>query len=282
MHALLRAAVPMLLAAGLSSPAAAEVWEKSFDVAGVPTLAVRTNDGSVRVDTWNRKTVGIRVVTAGWHLGPRGVTVEARASGDHVDLDVRTPGWTISFGTIHSVRIEVMVPAKADLDVHTGDGHVTLSPLAGNIRVHTGDGAITATGLRGEISLETADGHVSATGLDGRIRVHSGDGRLEVSGRFDGLELTSGDGGIDARAGAGSKLASDWLVRTGDGHIHLDLPRDLKAGIDAHTGDGGITLDLPLQVKGRITHSTVVGSLNGGGPVITIRSGDGSISIGPA
>jgi len=282
MHALKLAAVPLLLAAALTSPVAAETWEKNFDVAGVPTLAVRTHDGSVQVDTWNRRTVGIRVVTTGWRIGPRGVTVEAHQSGDHVDLDVRTPGWTISFGTIHSVRIEVMVPAKADLDVHTGDGHVTLSPLAGNIRVHTGDGAITATGLRGEISLETADGHVSATGLDGRIRVHSGDGRLEVSGRFDGLELTSGDGGIDARAGAGSKLASDWLVRTGDGHIHLDLPRDLKAGIDAHTGDGGITLDLPLQVTGRITHSTVVGSLNGGGPVITIRSGDGSISIGPA
>jgi hypothetical protein len=277
-----RTVLPLLLSAVLALPAAAETWEKSFDVAGIPSLAVRTNDGSVRVDTWNKKTIGVRVVTAGWHLGSRGVTVDAHQSGDRVELEVRTPSWTISFGIGHSVRIEVMLPAKADLDVHTGDGSVTLGPLAGNIRVHTGDGAITASGLAGEISLETADGHVSATGLDGRLRVHSGDGALRVSGRFDGLELTSGDGSIQARVEAGSKVASDWLVRTGDGRIHLGLPRDLKADLDAHTGDGGITLDLPVQVTGRVTHSTVVGSLNGGGPAIMIRSGDGSISIGPA
>ena len=282
MHALQHAAVPLLLAAALATPAAAETWEKSFDVVGAPTLAVRTNDGSVSVDTWNKKTVGIRVIASGWRLGPRGVTVDARQSGDRVDLEVHMPSWTISFGIVHTVRIEVMLPAKANLDVHTGDGGVTLSRLAGNILVHTGDGGITASDLAGDIALETADGHVKATGLDGRLHVHSGDGGLEVSGRFDGLELTSGDGSIRARAEAGSKVASSWLVRTGDGRIRLELPRDLKADLDAHTGDGGITLDLPIQVSGRITRSTVAGSLNGGGPAITIRSGDGSISVGPA
>jgi hypothetical protein len=122
---------------------------------------------------------------------------------------------------------------------------------------------------------------VNATGLDGRVQVHSGDGRLLVTGRFDRLELTSGDGSIEARAETGSKLDAAWLVRTGDGRIHLGLPGDLKADLDVHTGDGGITLDLPVQVSGRITRSTVQGSMNGGGPSITIRSGDGSITIGP-
>ena len=282
MHALVRAAVPLLLAAGLAAPAAAEVWEKSFDVAGVPTLAVRTNDGYVSVDTWNKKTIGIRVVSTGWHLGPRGVTVDARQTGNRVELEVHEPSWTISFSINHSVRIEVMMPAKADLDIHTGDGGVTLSPMAGTIRVHTGDGSITASGLRGDLALETSDGRVNATGLDGRLRAHSGDGRLTVSGRFDALELTSGDGSINARAEAGSTMGTDWTVRTSDGRIHLEVPRDLKADLDAHTGDGGIRLDLPVQVTGRMTRSTVEGSINGGGPSITIRSGDGSISIGPA
>jgi hypothetical protein len=281
MHALLRAAVPMVLAAGLASPAAAEVWDKSFDVAGIPTLTVQTNDGSVQVNTWNKKSVAVHVVVGGWRLGPRGVTVDAHQTGDHVELEVLSPRWTISFGLVRTIRIEVMVPAKANLDVHTGDGSVTLSPLAGNIQVHSGDGVITATGLAGEISLETSDGRINATGLDGRIRAHTGDGRLEVSGRFDALDITSGDGSIHARAEAGSKLTSDWRVRTSDGRIHLEVPRDLKANLDAHTGDGGITLNLPVQVTGRISHSTVVGSMNGGGPALMIRSGDGSISIGP-
>jgi DUF4097 and DUF4098 domain-containing protein YvlB len=177
---------------------------------------------------------------------------------------------------------QIRAPARATLDVRTGDGSVSVQPLSGDIRVHTGDGSITATGLKGEISLETADGHVSATGLDGRVRVHSGDGALLVSGRFDRLELTSGDGGIEARVEPGSRVTSEWLVRTGDGRIRLDVPRDLKANLDVHTGDGGITLDMPIQITGRITRSTVMGSMNGGGPAIRIRSGDGSITIGPA
>jgi hypothetical protein len=282
MHVSLRAAMPFLLAAALASPAAAETWEKTYEVSGEPTLALRTNDGNVEVSTWSKKSIGVRVVATGWHLGSRGVNVEEHQTGDRVDVEVRMPSWGISFTFGHSVRIEVMMPARATLDVHTGDGAVSVQPLAGTIRVHTGDGAITVAGLKGDISLETGDGHVSATGLDGRVRVHSGDGRLNVSGRFDALELTSGDGGIEAHVGIGSKLATEWLVRTGDGRIHLDVPRDLKADLDVHTGGGGITLDLPVEVTGRITHSTVVGSMNGGGPPIMIRSGDGSITIGPA
>ncbi len=276
-----RAAFPLLLIAALASPAAAETWERSFDVTGEPTLALRTNDGNVEVESWNRKTIGIRVVTSGWRLGPRGVTVDARQSGDRVDVEVRTPHWGFWIGTSSEVHIVVQMPARATLDVHTGDGSVSVQPRAGDIRVHTGDGSITATGLKGEISLETADGRVSATNLDGRVRVHSGDGHLSVSGRFDGLELTSGDGGIEARVEPGSRVMGEWLVRTGDGRVHLGVPRDLKADLDVHTGDGGITLDLPVAITGRVTHSTVVGAMNGGGPPIMIRSGDGSITIGP-
>lgn len=277
-----RIALPLLLSAVLALPAAAETWEKSFDVTGPPELVIRTNDGSVHVDTWNKKTIGLRVVTTGWHLGPRGVRVDARQSGDRVDLDVRAPGWSISFSVGSMVRIEVMMPAKATLDVHTGDGSVTAGPLAGTVRIHTGDGGIRLSGLKGDVTVETGDGRVTATGIDGRFTAHSGDGSIHASGRFDLLDLTSGDGSIEARAEAGSTMASEWRVRTGDGPIRLAVPRDLKADLEAHTGDGGITLDLPVQITGRMSRREVVGSMNGGGPAIMVRSGDGSILIGPA
>jgi DUF4097 and DUF4098 domain-containing protein YvlB len=234
------------------------------------------------VDTWNKKTIGLRVVTTGWRLAARGVTVDAHQSGDRVDLDVRAPSWNISFSINAMVRIEVMLPARATLDVRTGDGSVTVGPLAGTVRIHTGDGGIRVSGLKGDIAVETGDGRVTATGIDGRFTAHSGDGGIHASGRFDQLDLTSGDGSIEARAEAGSTMATEWRVRTGDGRIHLNVPRDLKADLDAHTGDGGITLDLPIQVTGRMSRRDVVGQMNGGGPSITVRSGDGSIVIGPA
>ena len=276
-----RILLPVALVAASALPAAAETWEQTYNVAGTPTLVVRANDASVNVNTWDKKSVGLRVVTSGWRIGGGGVVVDAHQEGDRVELEVREPGFSISFTIGHSARIEVMMPAKGTLDARTGDGSVTVRQLAGTIRIHTGDGSVDVTGLRGEISLETSDGRIVAEELDGRLSAHTGDGAIHASGRFDLLELTSGDGGIQASATAGSTLAADWLVRTSDGRIRLALPRDLKANLDVHTSDGGITLDMPVQVLGRVSRHNVSGQLNGGGALLKVHSGDGSITIEP-
>lgn len=46
--------------------------------------------------------------------------------------------------------------------------------------------------------------------------------------------------------------------------------------MDAHTGDGKITVDLPLATSSGIQGPPVSGKLNGGGPTLTIHTGDGS------
>ncbi len=265
-----------------ATPAAADVWERSFEVTGVPQVVVGSHDASVQVETWDHPGVAFRVVTSGWRIGPGGVSVEASQSGARVELRVREPVWSISFFSIHSVRIEVSTPRRTDLEVDTGDGSVTVGALEGTTRLHTGDGAIRVTDLKGELWLRSGDGPIAGTGLDGKLVAHTGDGHVRISGRFDRLEVTTGDGRVELRAEPGSKLDSDWLVRTGDGGVDLSLPRELHANLDAHTGDGGIQLDLPVQVSGRFSRGTVVGALNGGGPPLVLRSGDGSIRIGPS
>ena len=190
--------------------------------------------------------------------------------------------WSVSFSINRSVRIEVSLPAQSDLEVGTGDGRVTIGPVAGRTRVTSGDGTITVAGLKGDIWLQSGDGAIVGSGLDGKLEAHTGDGPVRLDGRFDALDVTTGDGHIVIRAETGSKLDSDWLIRTGDGGLDLSLPRGLKANLDAHTGDGGILLDLPVLVSGNLTRRTVVGSLNGGGPPLMLRSGDGSIRIGPS
>jgi len=56
----------------------------------------------------------------------------------------------------------------------------------------------------------------------------------------------------------------------------LGLPRDLGAHIDASTGDGRVRSSIPLQQLG---DSRVGGDINGGGPPIVVRTGDGSIQL---
>jgi DUF4097 and DUF4098 domain-containing protein YvlB len=262
-------------------PASADQWEKTFTVGTQPALTVSTDDGNVSIEPWDKKSIAVRVTTASWRIGSD-VKIEERQVGDHVEVRVhRTPRWgiDINFGG-SALKVEVSVPRRTDLNVETGDGNIGVRAVEGRIGLHTGDGRIDADRLRGELSLSSGDGSISASDLDGTLRVHTGDGRVSIGGRFDAVDLSSGDGSVSVEARHGSRIGDGWSVKTGDGSVDLRIPSDLDATLDANTGDGGIRLDLPVRVAGDLSHHAIRGQLNRGGPVLRVRTGDGSIRIG--
>src|SRR5271157_662612 len=259
MKMILLAGFVVLLAAGMAT-VRADDWSKTYTVTGKPELRVDTNDGNVSVTTWDRDKIEATVSTEGWRIGPDDVRIRESQSGASVDLDVHVPNrWGI--GGHRRVSIELKVPREDSVDIHTGDGSISLEDVKGDLRLHSGDGRI------------------EGTGLDGRLEAKSGDGNIRVRGRFDVVRLETGDGQINAEAGSGSKMASDWSARSGDGSINLRVPGDLNAQLDLHTGDGHITLDFPVTVSGSVSRSTIRGQLNGGGPTLTVHTGDGSIRL---
>lgn len=263
-----------------AAPARAEEWTKTFDLTGRPSVRVETNDGSVRVVTGDSKQVAVRIEYRGYTLD-RDFTVSSRQDGNRVEVNARLRDqWCIFCVSVNrSFKIEVRMPADADLQIETGDGGVDVEPVNGNVDVHTGDGHIRVEGARGDIRLRTGDGRIEAQGLDGQLDATSGDGHIRVEGRFDRLNIKTGDGGIEARALPGSKLAAGWTIHTGDGSVDLSLPDNLHANIDVHTSDGHISLGIPLQVEGNLGRSAIRGKLNGGGESLTISTGDGSIRL---
>ena len=74
-------------------------------------------------------------------------------------------------------------------------------------------------------------------------------------------------------------MTSSWTLRTGDGSVTLELPANFAADLDMHTSDGHITADIPLSVDGRLSEKNIHGKINGGGNLITIHTGDGSIRL---
>ena len=84
---------------------------------------------------------------------------------------------------------------------------------------------------------------------------------------------------MELEARHGSRLQSDWHVQTGDGSVRIRLPGDLSADLELHTGDGHISVDLPFTVNGTQDEHERRGKLNGGGPLLTVRTGDGSINV---
>jgi hypothetical protein len=261
-------------------PAAGDEWTHQYALKGRPDVHVTTDDGSVQIETADRREVGARVTTRGWRIGSDEVTITESQTGDRVDIEVRVPRehWGMNWGH-REIRVILQVPKEADLDVRTGDGSVSVQPVSGHLRIFTGDGSISADGLQGEIRLHTGDGSIRATGLEGRLEADTGDGHMDVRGRFDVLDLRTGDGGIEAEVERGSKVSGAWSLRSGDGGITLRLPDDLSADLDAHTGDGHITLDFPVTVAGSISTSTVRGKLGAGGLPLRVQTGDGSIRL---
>jgi hypothetical protein len=260
-----------------ASPAVSR-YEKTFPTAGRPTLVLRADDASVHVSTWDRPAVGIRVTTQGWAFGAPAIAVDASQSGDRVLCEVREPHRAVSFVIgLRMTRVDVSLPRDADLDLSTGDGAIVIEPLAGEIRAQSGDGSIEAEGLRGTVVLSTGDGHIRATALDGSLVARSGDGGITLDGRFDRLEVGTSDGRVTVTAREGSRLASAW--DSGDGSLTLRVPATLRADLDLHTGDGRLTVDLPVEVSGRQERHTVFGRMNGGGPLLRMRCGDGAIRL---
>jgi DUF4097 and DUF4098 domain-containing protein YvlB len=288
-----------LLAAAILAPGArAEEWTKSYSVSGRAQVRVETNDGSVNISTSDSKQVEFVVDYEGFELN-KSLHVDSRQDGDSVQINARTLGhWGFSWGGKgRRIRIEVRMPKDADLQIDTGDGSVNTQSVNGRVKIHTGDcsvraqavngdvdidtgdGSITLEGAKGDIRLRTGDGHIDARDLDGKVDATSGDGHIKLAGRLDALNIKTGDGGIDARLEPGSKIASSWSIRTGDGSVDIVLPADLQANIDASTSDGHISLGIPVTVEGTFSNSQIHGKMNGGGQSLTIHTGDGSIRL---
>jgi len=300
----MRPLVPAVIAAALAvfcAPGAHadETQTKSFTVSGHPAVRVETNDGHIHVATAaDSKTVEFHIEYQGYQLD-KNLHVESHQDGDRVEIVARVTGhWGFSWGVnTKRLRIEVRMPKDGDLQVHsgdgaiqtqalngnlmvtTGDGSVRSEAVNGNVDINTGDGSITLEGAKGNIKLHTGDGHIEARELDGRVDASSGDGHIRLDGRFDALTIKTGDGGINARALPGSKVATSWSIRTGDGSVDVSLPADLQADIDASTRDGHISLGIPVTVEGNFSNSQIRGKMNGGGQQLTIHTGDGSIRL---
>jgi hypothetical protein len=252
-----------LAVAVLATPALADQWNKRFAVSGRPELRVETNDGAVSIRAWDGKEIEARVTTEGWRIKPGEVEITERQNGDRVELEVRVSHHVLEFNFGRRlVRLELQVPREIRSEIRTGDG------------------SILVQGLHGETRLYTGDGRIEAQSLDGTLDAKTGDGRVVVQGRFDGLVLRTGDGSVEVEVGPGSKMNSQWSIRTGDGHVRLRLPSDFSAELDVHTGDGHIQSDLPVTSTGRSDSGRELrGKLNSGGPPLVIRTNDGSITL---
>jgi hypothetical protein len=225
-------------------------FDRTLNVPGMVDLEVSTGSGSIDIRRGGGNVVQIHgTIRAGgswWRSSQDAGEIVRRLESNP---PIEQSGHTVRIGRQMdrnwyenvSISYEIVVPAQANIQAHSGSGHQSLEGVDGRVEMNTGSGGIRATNVRGE------------------LRMHTGSGGIRVQGEQTGR----------------------WEFSTGSGGVEIDLPSNAAFELNAHTGSGGVDVDYPMTVQGHIgsRRHDVSGKVGGGGPELSIRTGSGHIRI---
>lgn len=276
-----RAGIAMMgLGLLLATAARADQWSKTYTVSGKPVIHLTVSDGNIQIARGGAGSVMVRVDSSHINVSSDAHISESQ-SGNNIDISIRSSAmhW-FHIGGGSAVTVTVTVPSNADLNMSSGDGSISASQISGQIELNSGDGSLDINHLGGTLRLHTGDGSINARDLDGNLDADTGDGTVTLQGRLDGVKARSGDGDIRVEAAANSQPGSSgWELKSGDGNLSLRVPGGFRANLEARTGDGRITVDFPVTVSGSFDEKSMSAKINGGGPTVTMITGDGSIRV---
>jgi DUF4097 and DUF4098 domain-containing protein YvlB len=277
-----------VLAGGRDQDWVRQVYERMRFEAALSgnTLTVRSHNAQISSDEWRQH---------------RGVSLEVRvAIPSRFDVQIATADGDVSLGDIEGA-----------VQVRTADGDVQIGKVTGSARLATSDGDVHVGNVTGSAEIQTADGDVEVGDVSGGATIQASDGDLAL-GAISGPEiaLRTADGDVAARSLSAEKItvrAQDGDVTlqsvagvldasTGDGDLTVRFAKAAPASISTGSGDvtlsadGAFGYDLDLSggdlsvpsgmtVQGTIGERSARGTINGGGPLLRVRSGDGSVVI---
>ena len=284
LSARLSAHVALAAATLLSLPALAQTsghdWQKTYSVNGSPSLTIATSDSGLEIASCGEcKEIRVQVHAV---RDLNEYRLEERQDGDHVFFSFKEKphvgilNWRNEAGT----KVTVETPAHLDLDAKTADGNLTARELTGNLQVHSGDGSVTLEDVHGDLRLGSSDGNVVIRRASGTLEARGSDGHMTIDGQFTGVQLHTSDGNLDFTLAPGSQLNAASRIESSDGHVSVHVPSTLAADLDITTSDEHVDCSLPLTMDhydSRGKH--LQGHLNGGGTPLTVHTSDGNVRI---
>ena len=234
------------------------------------------------------------------------------------EVTAETGGGTIEVGSVQgSVNLETgggnikIASAKGDIKAESGGGSVVvlsglqgavLETSAGSIRVDkcsgtvkatTGGGSVDLGEIGGPAEIETGAGSIRLASAKGRVRAQTGGGSIQLDSATS-VQAETAAGGIivkllslgGAANGAGARNNSTLETSAGDITVYLanDLPISIRAAIEVangHTIKSDFS-DIRISTEGGQWGPQTVtaeGQLNGGGPVLKVRTNSGNVNF---
>ena len=275
------AAALAIFAVATSSALAQGNWDKTYNLSAKPSLQLQLGNMPVHVQSCGGcRSVRIHVDWQGQDPSRWALTEMQGGNGIHFELKHRdeAQSWLGGGWQGRSPEVTVETPSVTDLDLHAGNGAVKVAGLRGAIELRTGNGGIQMDEMAGALRFQSGNGTVQVHRAEGTLTGTAGNGAVSIEGRFSQVEMHAGNGLVSLSLLPGSQLQSDSHLTAGNGRVTVRLPRDLRATVDVNSGHGGISNSLPMSSESS-ERQHLHGSLNGGGPTLRVRTGNGGVSL---
>ncbi len=175
------------------------------------------------------------------------------------------------------VALEIRIPRTVQVEVSSSNGKVAVCGMRADVHARSGNGSVSAKDIVGDIRLSAANAKVCCKHTCGRLAARSSNGNVELHDHSGAVAATTSNGSIRASLTRvdleGVKLA------TSNGRIVLDLPEQVDAEMDVRVDNGVIRNDRSDQPGIDESAGRVRGKLGRGGPVIKLRTSNGTVSI---
>jgi hypothetical protein len=284
------------------------VVEKTFTVQPGGTLKVETSGGGIAVESGAGDTVKVvakEVIRADNDaeadalLKDLTLTIEQQGNDVVAKAKYASTPLDFHFGSWPPVQVSfvVTVPARYHSDLHTSGGSIKVGDLTGivlartsggGIRIGQIDGTVDARTSGGDVrldsctgdtKLETSGGGIRAERIVGKADLRTSGGGISVKLVENALQAHTSGGGVEA-AIAGT-LKGDCSLSTSGGSVRVAIDKSAAFRLDATTSGGDVhAAGLTIRIEnGGLGKSRLVGDVNGGGPLLKLRTSGGGIDV---
>jgi DUF4097 and DUF4098 domain-containing protein YvlB len=180
----------------------------------------------------------------------------------------------------------VVVSGLQGAVLETGGGSIEVQRCRGSLKVTTGGGSIDLGEIGGPAEIETGGGSIRLSSATGLVRAQTGGGSIALNG-VPAARAETAAGGIVARFVSGTER-SDSVLETSAGDITVylapNLSMTIRASIDLANGHRIRSDFSEIRVVTQGGEwgpgsATAEGNLNGGGPVLKVRTTTGNINF---
>lgn len=206
---------------------------------------------------------------------PSTLPTSVHTKGGNIDAEsINAPlSLNTSGGNIEASEINGSLKAK------TSGGNIDLEEIGGDILARTSGGNIKLDDANGRADLKTSGGNIKVEGNVSAVQAHTSGGNIKVkltTQCTEPLLLSTSGGNVSARLSQGITAPAE--LSSSGGNVSIELPSEQGLQIEAKSTDR-VSLEHSGTFKGQINKRKIEGALNGGGPLASLKTSGGKVSI---